>query len=283
MRARKFACSCSGRQGAQHCRCIAPSHPFLLLRACDTAFQSSGAAQWQRGSSISDINSATERLLAAAADFSGLDAPGKVSRAAASIKCATATDTHARAQDATLDDCLSKMRVWLGAIIKGRRSSFSIFANALTPDVKLAAIQTQALQMLKTAAPAAIERAALVCLRRIDVDGLYTCRSTSSECTCRACTCVSACLAPVSQYLLCAAHASECKFRPVTCKNKGCSSRHSAMHDKAHSDVCEWSPLDCVLCKLPVAACLMHVRHRPVPLSFASPALLCLRCHRSTC
>ena len=41
------------------------------------------------------------------------------------------------------------------------------------------------------------------------------------------------------------------------------------MHDKEHSDVCEWSPLDCVLCKLPIAARLMHVRHHRSVFVFA--------------
>ena len=67
------------------------------------------------------------------------------------------------------------------AIVKGRRSSFSIFANALTPDTKLAAIQAQALKAVQAARSDAVERAAAVCLRRIDVAGLHTCISKPSE------------------------------------------------------------------------------------------------------
>jgi hypothetical protein len=32
------------------------------------------------------------------------------------------------------------------------------------------------------------------------------------------------------------------------------------MDDEEHLDVCEWTPLSCVLCALPIAACLMQVR-----------------------
>ncbi len=163
------------------------------------------------------------------------------------------------AQDPSLDGAIAHLRTWLAALVKGRRSSFSIFANALTPDTKLAAIQAQALAAVQAAKDDAVERAAAACLRRIDADGLHTCSAKPSEC--ERCTAITPC---TSQFTPRAAHSLECRFRSVMCKHKGCGSVHSAVHDEEHSSVCEWTPLICVLCALPVAACVMHVR-RPVP------------------
>ncbi len=50
-----------------------------------------------------------------------------------------------RAQDPSFDGSMLRFRAWLASLIKGRRSSFSILANALTADAKLSAVQQQAL------------------------------------------------------------------------------------------------------------------------------------------
>ena len=75
-----------------------------------------------------------------------------------------------------------RFRAWLAALVKGRRSSFSILANALTPDVKLAVVQEQALVVLRAHTNHDVQRCAAVCLRRIDAAGLHSCRALSSEC-----------------------------------------------------------------------------------------------------
>lgn len=97
------------------------------------------------------------------------------------------TPPHAREltleQDSSLDASISRLTVWLAALVKGRRSSFSVFANALTPDSKLVVIQAQALKSIQASKNADVERAAAVCLRRIDVGNVYTCNATSSEST----------------------------------------------------------------------------------------------------
>lgn len=85
------------------------------------------------------------------------------------------------AQDSSFDASISRLTVWLAALVKGRRSSFSVFANALTPDSKLVVIQAQALKSIQASKNADVERAAAVCLRRIDVGNVYTCNATSSE------------------------------------------------------------------------------------------------------
>jgi hypothetical protein len=80
-----------------------------------------------------------------------------------------------------LDRSLSQLRLWLAALVKGRRSSFSIFANALTPDTKLVAIQAQALKALQALKSDSVQRAAAAWLRRIDVLGTYACIEKTCE------------------------------------------------------------------------------------------------------
>jgi hypothetical protein len=153
-----------------------------------------------------------------------------------------------------------------------------VFANALTPDAKLATIQAQALKAVQAAKNNAVERAAAVCLRRVDAAGLHTCSAKTSECK----------IVPIRLPLIRmlfhspAAHSLQCQFRAVACKHSGCASVHSAIHDEEHCNVCEWIPLECVLCKLPIAACSMQV---PSPYSSppALPSHSCVTCHfRST-
>lgn len=160
-----------------------------------------------------------------------------------------------------------RFRAWLAALVKGRRSSFSILANALTPDVKLAVIQEQALLALRAATNDDVQRCAVVCLRRIDAAGLHSCRALSCECASSPCPASSA----TRFFTRAAAHAAECQFRPVACANKGCAKTCSAMHYDEHLSVCEWTAIRCVLCGAPVAACLMQVRTTAVCSSRSSP------------
>jgi hypothetical protein len=76
---------------------------------------------------------------------------------------------------------MSRLALWLAALVRGRRSSFSVFANALTPDTKLATIQAQALKAVQAAKNSAVERAAAACLRRVDAAGLHTCSAKASD------------------------------------------------------------------------------------------------------
>jgi hypothetical protein len=231
--------------------------------------QSIGAAQWYRGSSAADISSATQRLLASAGDFCELQAPSPSNEVASLLPAPHAPRCHLP-QDPSLAASMERLRSWLAALVRGRRSSFSILANALTPDAKLAAIQTLALQAVQATKNEAVQRAAAACLRRIDVAGVHTCTSPPSQCEC---SCFLASWFP--RFTLPAVHSLECRFRPVACRHIGCSSVHSAIHDDEHRDTCQWTPLTCVLCALPVAACNMQnhahneCQQRPVRCFFS--------------